>query len=135
MGLISRVSSRTYRVKKSHQFFEKMSTYRLAEVKTHNTKGSAWLVVHNKVYDVTNFMQEHPGGEEVLLDVLGTDSTESFEDVGHSNDARDLLANYLLGELHPDDCSSDNPKSGNYVWQATDKKENKEKESNTTMVL
>ena len=111
-----------------------MTTYRLAEVETHNTKGSAWMVIHNKVYDVTNFMQEHPGGEEVLLDVLGVDASESFEDVGHSNDARDLLKDYLLGDLDPEDCTK-SVKKGNYVWQATDKKEDKTKESNTTMIL
>lgn len=93
------------------------------------------MVIHNKVYDVTTFMQEHPGGEEVLLDVLGIDATESFEDVGHSNDARELLKDYLLGDLHEDDHKKGNPKSGNYVWQATDKKESKEKESNSTMIL
>ena len=112
-----------------------MATYRLKEVEGHNTKKSAWMVIHNKVYDTTAFMQEHPGGEEVLLDVLGTDCTESFEDVGHSNDARDLLKDYLLGDLHEEDCKDSNPKSGNYVWQATDKKDSKEKESNTTMIL
>ena len=111
-----------------------MTSYRFAEVKTHNTKGSAWMVVHNKVYDVTSFMQEHPGGEEVLLDVLGVDASESFEDVGHSNDARDLLKDYLLGDLHPEDCK-ESVKQGNYVWQATDKKDDKTKESNTTMIL
>ena len=112
-----------------------MATYRLKEITEHNTKGSAWMVIHNKVYDVTTFMQEHPGGEEVLLDVLGIDATESFEDVGHSNDARELLKDYLLGDLHEDDHKKGNPKSGNYVWQATDKKESKEKESNSTMIL
>ena len=35
-----------------------------------------------KVYDVTEFLAEHPGGEEILLETAGTDSTEAFEDVG-----------------------------------------------------
>lgn len=42
---------------------------------------------------------QHPGGEEVLLEQAGMDTTESFEDVGHSTDAREMMADYYLGEL------------------------------------
>ncbi|NWR47973.1 CYB5B protein, partial [Regulus satrapa] len=44
---------------------------------------------------------QHPGGEEVLLEQAGTDATESFEDVGHSTDAREMLKQYYVGEVHP----------------------------------
>ncbi|XP_043099238.1 cytochrome b5 type B isoform X3 [Puntigrus tetrazona] len=46
---------------------------------------------------------KHPGGEEVLLEQAGADATESFEDVGHSTDAREMLQQYYIGELHMDD--------------------------------
>lgn len=39
------------------------------------------------------------GGEEVLLDVGGQDATEAFEDVGHSDEARELLEGLLVGKL------------------------------------
>lgn len=39
------------------------------------------------------------GGEEVLLDVGGQDGTEAFEDVGHSDEARELLDDMLVGTL------------------------------------
>ena len=39
------------------------------------------------------------GGEEVLLDVGGQDSTEAFEDVGHSDEAREILDGLLVGNL------------------------------------
>jgi hypothetical protein len=39
------------------------------------------------------------GGEEVLLDVGGQDSTEAFEDVGHSDEAREILEGLLVGSL------------------------------------
>lgn len=39
------------------------------------------------------------GGEEVLLDVGGQDATESFEDVGHSDEAREILQGLLVGTL------------------------------------
>lgn len=57
------------------------------------------MVIHDKVYDVTKFVDEHPGGEEVLLDVGGQDATEAFEDVGHSDEAREMLDPLLVGAL------------------------------------
>jgi cytochrome b involved in lipid metabolism len=39
------------------------------------------------------------GGEEVLLDVAGQDATEAFEDVGHSDEAREILTGLLVGDL------------------------------------
>lgn len=42
---------------------------------------------------------QHPGGEEVLLEQAGKDASESFEDVGHSTDARDLMKRYKVGEV------------------------------------
>lgn len=39
------------------------------------------------------------GGEEVLLDVAGQDATEAFEDVGHSDEARELLEPMLIGPV------------------------------------
>lgn len=77
--------------------------YRLSEIEEQNTFKSTWIIINNKVYDVTKFLEEHPGGEEVLREQGGGDATESFEDVGHSTDAREMASDMLIGELHPDD--------------------------------
>ncbi|PWN94426.1 cytochrome b5 [Acaromyces ingoldii] len=65
----------------------------------HKSNGDLWLLVDGKVYDVSKFADEHPGGDEVLLSEAGKDATESFEDVGHSDDARALLPGMLVGEI------------------------------------
>ena len=52
-----------------------------------------------KVYDVTSYLDDHPGGAEVMLDVSGQDADEFFEDIGHSNDAREELAKHQIGVL------------------------------------
>ena len=42
---------------------------------------------------------QHPGGETILLENSGEDSTQAFEDAGHSSDARELLKDFLIGDL------------------------------------
>ncbi|KAH8707518.1 cytochrome b5-like heme/steroid binding domain-containing protein [Phaeosphaeriaceae sp. PMI808] len=73
--------------------------YTYSDVSEHNTKKDLFIVVHDKVYNASSFVDEHPGGEEVLLDVGGQDSTEAFEDVGHSDEAREILDGLLVGNL------------------------------------
>ncbi|XP_003417099.1 cytochrome b5 type B [Loxodonta africana] len=82
--------------------------YRLEEVAKRNSSKEIWLVIHGRVYDVTRFLDEHPGGEEVLLEQAGVDASESFEDVGHSFDAREMLKQYYIGDVHPSDLKTDN---------------------------
>lgn len=69
------------------------------DVAKHNRKGDCWLIVHGKVYDVTAFLDDHPGGDEVILNATGQDATTEFEDVGHSDDARDSMKQYYIGEV------------------------------------
>uniref|UniRef100_A0A8C6AWB5 Cytochrome b5 n=1 Tax=Monodon monoceros TaxID=40151 RepID=A0A8C6AWB5_MONMO len=76
--------------------------YTLEEIQKHNHSKSTWLILHYKVYDLTKFLEEHPGGEEVLREQAGGDATENFEDVGHSTDARELSKTFIIGELHPE---------------------------------
>uniref|UniRef100_A0A1D5NYX6 Cytochrome b5 n=2 Tax=Phasianinae TaxID=9072 RepID=A0A1D5NYX6_CHICK len=76
--------------------------YRLEEVQKHNNSQSTWIIVHHRIYDITKFLDEHPGGEEVLREQAGGDATENFEDVGHSTDARALSETFIIGELHPE---------------------------------
>ncbi|XP_004704638.1 cytochrome b5 type B [Echinops telfairi] len=84
--------------------------YRLEEVAKRNSSKEIWLVIHGRVYDVTRFLEEHPGGEEVLLEQAGIDASESFEDVGHSSDAREMLKQYYIGDVHPCDLKTDSGK-------------------------
>ncbi|XP_006913799.1 cytochrome b5 isoform X2 [Pteropus alecto] len=77
--------------------------YTLEEIRKHNHSKSTWVILHQKVYDLTKFLEEHPGGEEVLREQAGGDATEDFEDVGHSSDAREMSKTFIIGELHPDD--------------------------------
>ncbi|KAL3373989.1 hypothetical protein AABB24_005783, partial [Solanum stoloniferum] len=69
------------------------------EVAKHNKTKDCWLIISGKVYDVTPFMDDHPGGDEVLLSATGKDATNDFEDVGHSDSAREMMDKYYIGEI------------------------------------
>lgn len=70
-----------------------------SEVAQHISRDDLYIVIHKMVYNISSFINEHPGGEEVLFDVAGQDATDAFEDVGHSDEARDILKKLLVGEL------------------------------------
>lgn len=73
--------------------------YTSEEVKQHNTTDDLWIVYNGKVYDVSPYLDEHPGGEEVIMDLAGADATEAFDDIGHSDDAHDILKGLFIGTL------------------------------------
>ncbi|KAF5731986.1 cytochrome b5 isoform A-like isoform X1 [Tripterygium wilfordii] len=70
-----------------------------AEFTKHNSRTDCWLLIDGKIYDMTPFLEEHPGGDEVLLAATEKDATDDFDDVGHSNDAKELMKKYFIGEV------------------------------------
>ncbi|KAL2801076.1 FMN-dependent dehydrogenase-domain-containing protein [Aspergillus keveii] len=48
------------------------------EILKHNRSDDCWIVVENKVWDVTDFAQTHPGGSAVILKCAGKDATEEY---------------------------------------------------------
>jgi hypothetical protein len=78
---------------------KKLRQITAAEVAQHTTQGDCWLIIDDNVYDVTKFIDQHPGGHRVLVDVGGQDATDEFYDVEHSNVAHDRMEAFLIGEL------------------------------------
>eukprot|EP00976_Prorocentrum_cordatum_P076354 1182274-Prorocentrum_minimum.AAC.4 len=65
----------------------------------HSHEGDCWIAVHGKVYNVTSFLGEHPGGAQLILEHAGKDATEAFASV-HSAAFLDMLpAKALVGIL------------------------------------
>ncbi|XP_055836433.1 uncharacterized protein LOC129905084 [Episyrphus balteatus] len=71
----------------------------LQEVANHDHIHDCWIVLYDRVYDVTKFLYSHPGGEDVILDHAGRDATLAFHGTGHSKAATHMLRDYLVGEL------------------------------------
>ncbi|XP_011865914.1 PREDICTED: cytochrome b5-like [Vollenhovia emeryi] len=84
---------------------DSISRYSLADVAKCNGKNGTriWIVIYDNVYDVTDYMQQHPGGSELIEEHAGTDATNGFDDFGHSSDAKKMLKKYLIGELEDED--------------------------------
>ena len=54
-----------------------------ADVASHNSPDKGlFIIVDNNVYDVTNFVDEHPGGAKILKRVAGKDASKQFWKVG-----------------------------------------------------
>merc|ERR1711884_370944 len=51
----------------------------MAEVQKHVTKTDCWVVLHDRVLNVTNFLSQHPGGELAILTFAGKDASAEFD--------------------------------------------------------
>lgn len=52
--------------------------FTMEEVAAHTSKDSVWVVVKGVVMDVTNFLEDHPGGVQAVMNFAGRDATEEF---------------------------------------------------------
>lgn len=77
-----------------------VSAHTLLAVSTHDSVSSCWVVVSGKVYDLTKWVSQHPGGPEKISRICGTDATSAFN-TKHGEDTRPVntLSTFLIGEL------------------------------------
>jgi cytochrome b involved in lipid metabolism/monoamine oxidase len=72
--------------------------YTLEEVSKHNKKSDAWIVINNKVADITEWIPKHPGGD-IIMKGVGKDATTLFNNIGHDDYAKKMLKKYQIGIL------------------------------------
>ena len=73
--------------------------YTSKDVELHVKRDDCWIIIGGKVYDVTFFLHEHPGGAGIIFAYAGKDCTNMFEDIGHSHTATRMLDMYKIGVL------------------------------------
>ena len=68
-------------------------TFTMEEIAKHNTENDCWVIIDNKVYDVTTFLEDHPGGKRAILMYAGKDATKEFKMLHTKN----ILKKYASG--------------------------------------
>lgn len=96
----------TYSDKKIAAVYEK-KLITMKEVQKHCSRTDAWTVINGVVYDVTNFISQHPGGSTAITKILGKDGSALFGtlDVNQAKQHKTMnadqqLSNKRVGLLH-----------------------------------
>ncbi|KAJ8483137.1 hypothetical protein ONZ45_g14714 [Pleurotus djamor] len=96
---------------------KRVRIYTEEDVEAHKSLSSCWVVRGQRIYDVTAFLPDHPGGEDYILKFAGTDISAAMKDANeheHSDSAYDMLEEYLIGRLGTSETTVSDD------WVATD---------------
>lgn len=75
-------------------------SYTLAQIATHNNATSCYSAISGKVYDLTLWINMHPGGKAAILSICGIDGTQPFMNQHHGAQKQmDILARFYIGNL------------------------------------
>uniref|UniRef100_A0A8C9HCH7 Cytochrome b5 reductase 4 n=1 Tax=Piliocolobus tephrosceles TaxID=591936 RepID=A0A8C9HCH7_9PRIM len=69
------------------------------ELKKHNKKDDCWICIRGFVYNVSPYMEYHPGGEDELMRAAGSDGTELFDQVHRWVNYESMLKECLVGRM------------------------------------
>lgn len=77
-------------------------TFTRAEVATHNTPADCYTIINGKVYNLTSWISQHPGGQSPIKGLCGIDGTAPFTAQHDGNKKQqDILVGFLVGVLAP----------------------------------
>jgi len=98
--------------------------FSMAEIAKHNSAQSCWLLISGKIYDVTTYLNLHPGNASTILPTCGTDATAAYDTKGsdgkpHSGNAHSLLGGYFIGNLGQGSSINSNPNANNLANSST----------------
>lgn len=111
VGVWTALNNRQTRPPTDSQTSDPAKTFTLSEVAKHTSKDDCWAIISGDVYDLTEFINRHPGGDEILR-ACGTDATTLFnsrqtqdgQSVGsgtpHSQAAVEQLAKLKIGTVN-----------------------------------
>ncbi|RUS78760.1 hypothetical protein EGW08_013476 [Elysia chlorotica] len=78
---------------------EKRRDIKLADLATHNTPSDMWMALRGKVYNITPYLNYHPGGVEELNRAAGKDGTQLFDEIHNWVNVESMLEKCLVGYL------------------------------------
>ncbi|OWM66077.1 hypothetical protein CDL15_Pgr015504 [Punica granatum] len=91
-------SGKSKEIRSSADSKKESKVYSKAEVSFHNKRDDCWIIIKNRVYDVTSYVEEHPGGDAILAHA-GDDSTEGFFGPQHATRVFDMIEDFYIGDL------------------------------------
>lgn len=81
----------------------KNTKFTAAQISSHSKRSDCWLIIDGSVYDVTDYLNQHPGGISQVTPFCGKDATEVYANKGgsgaHSSNADAIKQDYLVGVL------------------------------------
>lgn len=88
-----------------------------ADVESHCTEDDCWIILDGRVFDVTEFLDYHPGSKSLILDFAGRDATQAFRKVHPYVNYAEVLAHEQVGAV--EDCAVASPavckKTGDFM--------------------
>ena len=93
--------------------YDKNGVYSWEEIEKHNKESDCWIVIKDVVYNVTEWLNEHPGGREVILAEAGADATDAFEAIDFHTSSRTLgfLEDTRIGRVAKKGETTTDPKA------------------------
>ena len=75
-------------------------TYSLSDIASRNKPTDCWTIVNGKVYDLTAWINKHPGGDQSILSICGIDGSNAFnKQHGGQGKPEKTLEGFYIGEL------------------------------------
>ena len=99
--LSSSSSSKSKKKKKKEEMVVVDKTRKISaeEVRKHNSVDDLWIIIDKKVYDVTEYAEEHPGGVAAIAKNAGGDASKGFRGPQHPSRVFDIVDDYMIGVL------------------------------------
>jgi cytochrome b involved in lipid metabolism len=97
-GMIKLPSAGSTAKKPKQEKVKPVGPFTKEEVAKHKTEDDAWIIIEGKVYDVTDYIEEHPGGDSIL-NTVGGDSTAGFKGDHHPPTVWEVIPMYYIGDL------------------------------------
>ncbi|KPV71583.1 uncharacterized protein RHOBADRAFT_65810 [Rhodotorula graminis WP1] len=110
-----------------------------ADVEKHNKAGDCWVICNDRIYDVSQFVDDHPGGDDLVLEWAGKDVTAVMQDPvehSHSDSAFQLLdESYYVGRVGAEESITDPSFEFKDGWHPEDTDNGKDWEKNQFLDL
>lgn len=75
-------------------------SYAIAQVTSHDTPSNCWTAVNGNVYDLTQWISQHPGGDQSIMSMCGIDASDAFnQQHGGQRRPERMLDSFRIGTL------------------------------------